>query len=239
MNTISGYKKENLSSDKKAKQCLGLFAKDPLHGDAKSRLGPAHDKDFRRGLAESFLKDAFQIADPLIGVDKVLNFSPPSSIGRISQYLLPGWKILAQEGENLGRRMEFFFHRAFQNGYRQAVLIGTDFPTLPTDYLKQAFDLLKTQSLVLGPSTDGGYYLIGLSKPHPEIFHDIEWSSNRVFTQTIERLTEDLGLLPPWYDIDLPDDLTILTGHLRGMIAAKQENLPQHTLQFLQHHHLL
>jgi rSAM/selenodomain-associated transferase 1 len=239
LNTILGYKEDILSSDKKAKQCLGLFAKDPLYGDAKSRLEPVYDKDFRQGLAESFLKDAFQIADPLEGIDKVLNFSPPRSAGRMSQYLLPGWIILAQEGEDLGRRMEFFFHWAFQNGYRQAVLIGTDFPTLPTSFLKQAFDLLRTQSLVLGPSTDGGYYLIGLTKPHPEIFHDIKWSSNRVFTQTIDRLKEEPGLLPPWYDIDFPDDLAMLIGHLRGMIAAKEENLPQYTLRFLQHHHLL
>jgi rSAM/selenodomain-associated transferase 1 len=239
LNTISGYKEEFLSSDKKAKQCLGLFAKDPRYGNAKSRLGPVYDSNFRRGLAESFLKDAFQIADPLGNIDKILNFSPPHSANRMSQYLLPGWTLLAQEGEDLGRRMEFFFHWAFQNGYRQAVLIGTDFPTLPTSFLKQAFDLLQTQSSVLGPSTDGGYYLIGLSKPYPEIFRDIEWSSSRVLRQTIARLKEEPGLLPPWYDIDFPDDLAMLTGHLRGMIAAKQENLPQYTLRFLQHHHLL
>lgn len=239
MNTILGYKEDILSSDKKAKQCLGLFAKDPRSGNAKSRLEPVYDKEFRRGLAESFLKDTIQLVDPLEGVDKILNFSPPQSADRMSPYLLPGWQPLAQKGEDLGRRMNFFFHWAFQNGYQRAVLIGTDFPTLPTSFIKQAFDLLHTQSLVLGPSTDGGYYLIGLSKPHPEIFHNIEWSSNRVFTQTIERLTEEPGLLPPWYDVDFPDDLTMLIGHLRGLIAAKKDNVPQYTLQFLQQHRLL
>ena len=226
------------SSDKRARQCLGLFAKDPHAGDVKSRLGPVYDKDFRQGLAEAFLKDMLRTADRLDGVDKVLNFSPVASVDQMGQYLPPVWELLPQEGEDLGRRMEFFFRWAF-NRYHRVVLIGSDFPTLPPQYLEQAFELLCTHSLVLGPSTDGGYYLIGLSCPHPEIFSDIEWSSGQVFTQTVDRLKIDIGLLPPWYDIDYPENLTMLTGHLKGMLKAKQTDLPEHTLNFLQHHQLM
>lgn len=226
-------------SDKRAKQCLGLFAKDPHAGDVKSRLGSLYDEDFRQGLAESFLMDMILIADPLDGVDKVLNFSPAASSENMGRYLPPGWELLPQEGEDLGRRMEFFFRWAHSNGYRRAVLIGSDFPTLPPQYLERAFELLTTNSLVLGPSTDGGYYLIGLSCPHPEIFRDIEWSTGQVFAQTVDRVEGDIGLLPPWYDIDYPENLTMLAGHLKGMLKEKQHGLPEHTLNFLQHHKLM
>ncbi len=226
-------------SNKRAKQCLGLFAKAPHAAEVKSRLGSVYDEDFRRGLAESFLKDMILIADSLDGVDKILNFSPAASSGQMGQYLPPAWEILPQEGEGLGRRMESFFLWAFNNGYRRAVLIGSDFPTLPPQYLDQAFELLTTNWLVLGPSTDGGYYLIGLSEPHPEIFRDIEWSSGQVFAQTVDRLEADIGLLPPWYDIDYPENLTMLAGHLKGMLKEKQTNLPEHTLNFLRQHKLV
>jgi rSAM/selenodomain-associated transferase 1 len=232
--------KINLSSPgKKAKRCLGLFARDPFAGESKSRLSPLYNKNFREGIAESFLKDTFRIADLLDGVDKVLNYSPPQSADRMRQYLLPGWKSMAQEGEDLGWRMESFFSWAFLNGYHQVILIGSDFPTLPPKFLSQAFELLDKRPLVLGPSTDGGYYLIGLSRPYPEIFQGIKWSSEQVFAQTVERVDDDIGLLLPWYDVDVPDDLAILAGHLRGMLKAKQAQLPEHTLRFLRQHHLL
>lgn len=219
--------------------CLCLFSKDPEAGDAKSRLRDRYDKDFRRELAKSFLRDILLIADRLEGVDKVLNYSPPQSGDRMSQYLPRGWRLLPQQGEDLGQRMESFFQWAFACGYRQAVLIGSDFPTIPFQFLNQAFELLKTRSIVLGPSTDGGYYLIGLSKPHPELFHEIDWSSERVFMQTVNRLEGNLGLLPPWYDVDFPGDLTMLAGHLQGMLKSKVENIPEHTIGLLRRHRLL
>jgi rSAM/selenodomain-associated transferase 1 len=232
--------KENIPTPvKKAGRCLGLFAKDPLAGEAKTRLGSVYDKNFRRELAESFLKDMLRVADGLENTGKVLVFSPPRSAGRMGRYLPPGWGLLAQEGDDLGRKMESFFGWAFKNGYRQAILIGSDFPSLPPQFLNQAFELLNTKPLVLGPTTDGGYYLVGMCRYHPEIFREIDWSSSKVFSQTVDRLKGNPGLLPPWYDVDYPDDLTMLAGHLKGMLRAKQDQLPKDTINFLRQNNLL
>jgi glycosyltransferase A (GT-A) superfamily protein (DUF2064 family) len=97
--------------------------------------------------------------------------------------------------------------------------VGTDSPTLPLAYVEQAFRELDGADVVLGPATDGGYYLIGCARRQP-LFADIPWSSPHVLSETIARLTDlksRLALLPPWYDIDTLTDWWVLRGHLTAM----------------------
>lgn len=111
--------------------------------------------------------------------------------------------------------MNLLFEDLFIKGYRNIVLIGSDLPGLPSRFLEEAFHVLEQrgQDLVLGPSRDGGYYLVGLSRSMPEIFNEIPWGGENVLMATTQKLTR-LGLkaffLPPWFDIDTPEDLQYL-----------------------------
>ena len=99
--------------------------------------------------------------------------------------------------------MDRLLHWSMGRGARRTVIIGSDSPSLPPAYIDQALELLKEHEVVLGPSTDGGYYLVGQSSPNGAIFVDIDWSTGRVLEQTLDKVgTRSLGLLPPWYDVD-------------------------------------
>src|SRR5262249_17472804 len=109
--------------------------------------------------------------------------------------------------------------------------IGTDSPTLPLDWVTSAFAQLTSADVVLGPATDGGYYLLGTSRFLPQLFANIRWSSADVLQQTLTRLDSsmNLGLLPSWYDIDTVDDWRMLRGHLAAMRRAGIDPLAPHT----------
>jgi hypothetical protein len=115
-----------------------------------------------------------------------------------------------QFGEDIGKRMQNAFCAEFKKGYTSIVLIGTDCPGLDAENVTKAFELLKSNELVLGPALDGGYYLIGLSAPQEELFKGIEWSTSSVFEKTME-IAEiaqlSVGILPTKQDIDTFDDL--------------------------------
>ncbi|HEV2948206.1 MAG TPA: TIGR04282 family arsenosugar biosynthesis glycosyltransferase [Gemmataceae bacterium] len=133
------------------------------------------------------------------------------------------FELTAQPEGDLGRRMADFFESVFQRGADQAVLLGTDSPTLPLSYISSAFEQLEDVDLVLGPATDGGYYLIGLSGSIPSIFQNMNWSRPSVLADTIDRLRGSsyrLGLLPAWYDVDTLDDWQMLRGHLSALRRA-------------------
>src|SRR5262249_48797207 len=103
------------------------------------------------------------------------------------------------------------------------VLLGTDSPTVPLGFIEQAFDELTRADVVLGPATDGGYYLIGCARLVPPIFERVTWGSSRVLLDTITRLTQFDGrvaLLPPWYDVDTLSDWWALRGHLAALRRA-------------------
>jgi len=125
-----------------------------------------------------------------------------------------GWR--RQEGRDLGERM----HRALSEllgEAEEAVLVGSDHPTLPPPFLERAFGMLAVADVVLGPSLDGGYYLVGTRRPQPLLFERIEWSTPSVLEATLERIREGglrASFLPPWYDVDTASDLQFLRTHL-------------------------
>jgi hypothetical protein len=139
-----------------------------------------------------------------------------------------GVGLLAQTGEDLGARMVRAFEETFARGYRRVVLIGTDVPTLPAYTVGEAFALLASHDLVLGPARDGGYYLIGLRHPTAELFEDIPWSTDHVLAATREKARERglcTALLAQHRDVDTPEDLYALIeeaskGHRSGSPPA-------------------
>ncbi len=113
----------------------------------------------------------------------------------------------------------------------RVVVIGSDSPTLPREFVARTPALLDERDCVLGPAADGGYYLIGLRRPCPDLFRGIDWGTSRVLSQTVDRVATaglTLHVLPLWTDIDTLDDLHALQGHLSALrLAGLDETLPR------------
>jgi hypothetical protein len=132
--------------------------------------------------------------------------------------------------------MKNAFMYSFDKGSQRTVIIGTDSPTLPLSYIQKAFDALKEVPVTIGPTFDGGYYLIGLSEQNAAIFDGVDWSTSRVFSQTLTRIqtiNKQLYVLPPWYDVDTSDNLEFLRSHILSMKMSENEDVPEKTLRFL------
>src|SRR5262249_19752255 len=128
-------------------------------------------------------------------------------------------------------RLAGFFARQFDRGARRVIAVGVDSPTLPLDHIRSALAQIETAHVVLGPATDGGYYLIGTSRHLPRLFADIPWSSADVLRKTIAQVdaTLKLALLPMWYDVDVLADWHLLRGHLLALRRAGIDPLAPHT----------
>jgi rSAM/selenodomain-associated transferase 1 len=186
-----------------------IMTKVPLAGNVKTRLQPFLSANECAALAGAFLRDAARKA-AAICENVVIAFHPPSEIEKLRR-ITPGQFVFQeQNGDDLGTRMYNAFDFAFRRGSDSVVMLGTDSPTFPADFIERAFDLLQTDAdAVLGKTTDGGFYLIGLRVWRKAIFENVLWSSPQTFEQTrrnIINLNLCLCETPVWYDIDTPTD---------------------------------
>ena len=157
------------------------------------------------------------------GGRRVLAYDPPESGPWFDQRVPRSFALRPQVEGDLGARMRDFFEAEFECGATRVVLIGSDAPTLDPSIIVSAFLCLEGRDVVIGPSADGGYYLVGCRNEVPTIFDGIAWSTSRVLSETIDRLNgsgQTLAVLPPGYDVDTPDDLRALSGHLRALRRA-------------------
>ncbi len=214
---------------------LGLFGKKPEPGRVKTRLASAFGPEFAAEAHEAMLFDTIELwaFDRVLapGGRRVFVFAPDDAGPWFDSRVPASFALQAQTGGDLGQRMKNFFAGEFEDGAAKVVLIGSDSPTLDPTHVISAFLCLDSRDVVLGPSTDGGYYLIGCRPPLPPIFDGIDWSTPHVLGQTIDRLSDSgrsLAVLPPWYDIDTPDDWRTLAGHLRAMrLSGMEPGLPR------------
>lgn len=203
-------------------RALGLFAKEPRPGHVKTRLAAASSPEWAARVAEAFLLD---LTERLIAIaaHHVLAYSPPLALPYFVGLVPDRFTLVPQCDGNLGARMSAFFETQLQAGAAAVVLLGTDSPTVPLAFVEQAFRELERAEVVLGPATDGGYYLVGCSRRVPPIFDGVAWGGSRVLQETIARLTDPgwrLALLPLWYDVDTLDDWRMLQGHLAALVRA-------------------
>ncbi|MCX7701974.1 MAG: TIGR04282 family arsenosugar biosynthesis glycosyltransferase [Gemmataceae bacterium] len=199
---------------------LGLFAKWPRAGLVKTRLATALGTPLATRIADAFLRDAV-IRFHEIAERQVIVFAPDEDRELFCNLAEGSWELEPQGPGDLGERLQRFFTRCLTSVGDVVIALGTDSPTLPVEFVSRAFDMLQSHEVVLGPATDGGYYLVGLSQPRPEIFEGIAWSSADVLGQTIDRLGDArVALLPVWYDVDTPEDWQMLRGHLRAWHRA-------------------
>lgn len=201
---------------------LGIFAKRPKPGQVKTRLAAETSPAWAAEVARAFLLDTLARMSTIVA-RRVLAFAPADAEACFAELVQGRFELTPQDDGDLGQRMAAFFTQQLDRGAAATVLIGTDSPTLPVAYIEQAFVALRTADVVLGPATDGGYYLVGCGKRLPPIFAGIRWSSASVLAETVAKLTEPdwkLALLPPWYDIDTLADWRMLQGHVAAMKKA-------------------
>jgi rSAM/selenodomain-associated transferase 1 len=203
-------------------QVLGLFAKRPDPGTVKTRLAAESSPEWAAQVAEALLLDTM---DKLarIPVRHVLAFAPADAEAYFAERSRGRFSLMPQAAGDLGQRMVSFFRQELQKGAQAVILVGTDSPTLPLPLIEQAFGELAHADVVLGPATDGGYYLVGCGRKLPPIFDAIPWSTDRVLAETVTRLAGSswkLALLPPWYDVDTLSDWQMLVGHVAAMQRA-------------------
>ncbi len=188
-----------------------LFARYPVPGQAKTRLipelGPEGAARLHRRMTEHAVAAARSVA-------AVLTICCTGGRRRdFRAWLGPDLDFAVQPELDLGGRLQWAFERAFRNGSARAMAIGADVPGIAPAILREAFDALDTRDVVLGPAMDGGYYLIGMNRPHPELFAGMAWGTESVCVQT-RRAIQRLGLscheLPVLNDVDRPGDLAAL-----------------------------
>jgi len=193
-----------------------MFAKYWEAGQVKSRLAGRIGAPAASRLYHCFVTTLVTRFEEL-AERRVLCFTP--SVRREAFAALAGatWQLWPQPGGDLGQRMAAFFDWAFAGGASRVVLIGSDSPTLPREFVERAFDALAHHDVVLGPTTDGGYYLVGASRCVEALFQDVPWSTPDVWAHTVARLeAADIAYaeLRTWYDVDAWDDLLRLSNEL-------------------------
>ncbi|GAX60316.1 hypothetical protein SCALIN_C10_0076 [Candidatus Scalindua japonica] len=213
-----------------------IFAKGPIPGKVKTRLTPILSPPAAAELYKAFIADIVSNTHKLKCNQVTIAFTPPNAEATLQGICGKSVNYLQQEGHNLGERMKNAFKHSFDKGSKRTVIIGTDSPTLPLTYIRDAFEALKKVPVTIGPTFDGGYYLIGLSEQNDSIFEGVDWSTSTVFSQTLSRIQEiskPLYVLPPWYDVDTPDNLEFLRSHIMSMKMGGNKDIPEKTLQFL------
>ncbi|MEF8938735.1 MAG: TIGR04282 family arsenosugar biosynthesis glycosyltransferase [Salinivenus sp.] len=196
---------------------LLVFAKVPRPGDVKTRLTPFLTPREAARLYDAFLRDALALYARLEANTR-LYLAPPlpdDGLGDVPDRI----SVHEQRGEGLGPRMAHAFEAAFRDGGDRVAVVGTDHPTLPLSHLRQGFEALDGEPAVcIGPSEDGGFYLLGMSAFYPQLFADMTYSHGDVFTDTLARIgatDAELTVLPQWYDVDTPEALARMIADLR------------------------
>lgn len=203
---------------------IGIMCKAPQRGRAKSRLAAAVGADFAAGLSACFIRD---VAASIEAVPEQLDrrgygvYAPAGAEGEVERLLPPSFGLLLQVDDEFGNVLHGAMRALLAGGHDCVLLINGDSPTLPSAFLVEAIEALRRPGdlMVLGPASDGGYYLIGLKRAHSDLFSNIPWGTNIVAQRTLDRASQ-IGLpsmcLPEWYDIDDAESLGWLYEELAG-----------------------
>lgn len=225
------------------------MAKEPVPGQVKTRLCPPLTHRQAAEFYCCFLRDVFdtaqklQAAEELKPLDVFVAYHPPEAENTFRTLVPAGFQLFPQAGADLSARLINGFSRLFRQGYATVAVLGGDSPTLPPRDLTAGFLALENKeenfSLAIKPSLDGGYCFLALKQFYPEIFRDIDWSTEHVGEQTLERAKES-GIkwlrLAPWYDIDTVEDFKFLQELLAWQKRGEILEAGRYTLEFFKTH---
>jgi len=218
---------------------LAVMTKAPQAGRVKTRLVPPLTPEQAAELNKCFLRDTAAAISNAAGADTACGIAVYTPVGAESAYtdILPAdFSLLPQRGDKFGERLYLALEDLFKCGFDSLCLIDSDSPTVPAENFAQAVELLSASEdrVVLGPSDDGGYYLVGMKKPHRHLFEKIDWSTERVLNQTVQRAAEidlEVKLLPTGFDVDDDAGLRRLRNELLGEQA--DDSVAPNTQRFL------
>ena len=214
-------------------KALLVVAKQPAPGQTKTRLTPPLSPEQAARLYECFLRDTLDLMRVVPEVRRTIAYLPLAARDYFAA-LAPDFDLIPQVGADLGARLDQALTHYLERGYEGAVIMNSDGPTLPIGYLTQAFtELAAGVEVVLGPSDDGGYYLIGLSRPAPRLLREVRMSTSHVLADTLALVHAEnlrVALLPTWYDVDDAASLARLKAELDTTPTA----VAPHTRSFLQ-----
>jgi rSAM/selenodomain-associated transferase 1 len=195
-----------------------IVGKAPEPGQTKTRLVPPLTAEEAAELYRGFLLDAVHLGLSL-DWERVSVVHPQGSRQALADLLPPEVCLVEQRGHGLFGALSYAFERHLAEGFREVVLIGSDNPTVPAGPVHEACAALADHDLTIGPSADGGYYLLGMRASHPGVLEHIDWSTARVYAQTLaqaRRLSLRVHAVAEWYDVDEPADLERLQRDLSG-----------------------
>jgi uncharacterized protein len=200
---------------------IGIVCKTPIAGRSKTRLSPPLRPEDCAGLSACFIRD-LSATIATLPADRITGYAiytPIGSEAALRRLLPPGLRLLPQCAGDLGARLEQATVDLLGAGHAGAILVNSDSPTLPAAILAAAAQALRGDAVVLSRAFDGGYTLIGLTRPHRRLFADIPWSTPEVYRLTRER-ADEIGLavldVPAWYDVDDAASLGLLESELAG-----------------------
>jgi rSAM/selenodomain-associated transferase 1 len=191
---------------------LIIFAKEPQPGQVKTRLCPPLSEEAAARLYQNFLEDILEEMARLPGLSLALAYTPDTALGFFRELTPAGVSLFPQADADLGERLAQAFDQGFAAGLGAVLIRNSDSPDLPGEMALAGAQALESGAadLVLGPSPDGGYYLVGLKAHRPELFQEVSWSTPGVLAETLARaarLSLAVHLLPHWPDIDTFVDL--------------------------------
>lgn len=196
--------------DGNAKRILMVVAKAPARGQTKTRLGGAIGLDAAADFYRCLLLDTLDVVRGVPNVTHAIAYLPPGAED-VFRELAPDFRLIPQHGDNLGERLHHVLSACLNDGYAQAAVLSSDTPLVDARALAQAFaELDDGADVALGPCDDGGYYLMAVRAPHPEILIPIQMSTPNVLRDTLAAAAQAglrSALLPPTCDVDTLDDL--------------------------------
>jgi rSAM/selenodomain-associated transferase 1 len=205
---------------------LIVFLKHPEPGTVKTRLAPALGHEIAAALYRALAEEVLRATVPRSGEYETLFFFDPPEAAEAMHEWLPGMRLRPQSAGNLGVRMTGAFARAFERGARRVAIIGTDTPAVNRETVAGALAALDEADVVVGPAEDGGYYLLALRGPHPELFENVGWSTPAVLDETLARAAK-AGLrvrqLHRLRDIDTLEDVRAEWPRIRGLLEERPE----------------
>jgi len=213
-----------------------LLAEDPKPGRAKPGLAEVLGAPAAAKLCRSFLMDLCERFASLSVRSRVLAYRPRGARKSVGLLASRHWRLVQQQGPGLGRALAGLFEQAFRAGHQRVVVQMSDCPTVPDAAVVEAFDRLLVADVVLGPTTAGGVYLVGLSLERPELFLGLDFSGP-VFDALVDRVEAFgliLGLVPYWYEVEDRAGLDLLASHLRALEVAGNDLVPRRTQTLLQ-----
>jgi hypothetical protein len=186
-----------------------IMAKAPVPNEVKTRLFPHIEPEAASLLYHNFLLDKIEQVKS-IDAHRFLAYTPQTSETFFRSIMPPGFSLISQVGADLGERLANVSKRLFAQGAKKVLMLDSDTPNLPMDYIREGLSRLDDVDVVIGPCEDGGYYLIGTRSWVPDLFQGIPWSTSEVADLTIKKaqsLNLSVSLLDRWYDVDTVFDL--------------------------------